>query len=225
LETAPTSDLERVGQYFSRSATAFDALYSEDQVHPLMRFVNKKFRSDIYERFMLSLTHVQRHRLHSALDVGCGSGRYAYALARLKLSRIVGIDVSQRMIDLAIETTTEVHGDHTALEFVCCDFDTFRTYERFDVVLAMGFFDYVKDPRPVLRKMRELATHSVIASFPSISFYRTPIRKVRYYLKNCPVYFYRASDIPLIAREAGFSACEVKKIKGAGMDYFVTLFP
>src|SRR5207245_3284014 len=153
------------------------------------------------------------------LDVGCGSGRYAHAFAQLALSRIVGLDVSQKMIKLAIESTGEAQGDGGTLEFVCCDFGAFRTDETFDVVLAMGFFDYVKDPIPVLKRMKELATHSVIASFPSISIYRTPIRKVRYYFKKCPVYFYRRHQILSCAREVGFSRCDVKKIRGAGMDY------
>jgi len=103
-------------------------------------------------------------------------------------------------------------------------FETFQTKESFDVVLAMGFFDYIQDQIPVLQRMGELANHSVIASFPSISWYRTPIRKIRYFAKRCPVYFYKRKDIDSFAKAAGFARNETLKIDGAGQDYFVAFF-
>jgi hypothetical protein len=45
-------------------------------------------------------------------------------------------------------------------------------------------FDYIEEPEAALRKMKELARHSVVASFPSRSVYRTPLRKVRYAIKR-----------------------------------------
>ena len=92
----------------------------------------------------------------------------------------------------------------------------FQVSESFDVVIAMGFFDYVQSPVPVLQRMAGFARHSVIASFPSISWYRTPIRKVRYFFKRCPVYFYRSSEIDFLGKAAGFARTEIVKIEGAG---------
>jgi 2-polyprenyl-3-methyl-5-hydroxy-6-metoxy-1,4-benzoquinol methylase len=216
------TDLARVTDYFTRSAEAFDSLYGETAQHPLMRWVNARFRSDIYERFARSLAHFQRNRLSSCLDVGCGSGRYARALAELGLTRVLGVDVSPTMIELARQHTAGVAGDGQRIDFVVSDFERFETDERFDAVLAMGFFDYVRDPIPILAKMRELATHSVVASFPSHHFYRTPIREVRYRIKRCPVYFYDDRHVRALGAAAGFAATSVEKIPGAGMDYFVT---
>jgi hypothetical protein len=74
-----------------------------------------------------------------------------------------------------------------------------------------------------LKTMRALAANSVIASFPSISFYRTPIRKLRYKIKKCPVYFYRPAEIEELTRHAGFASCRITKIPGAGMDYIASM--
>lgn len=216
------TDLARVTDYFTRSAEAFDSLYGETTQHPLMRWVNSRFRSDIYERFARSLAHVKRYGLESCLDVGCGSGRYARALAELGLTRIVGVDVSPTMIELARQHTAGVARAGQEVRFVLSDFESYPDDERYDVVMAMGFFDYVRDPIPVLRKMRGLAGHSVIASFPSYHVYRTPIRALRYAIKRCPVYFYDDRHARALGVAAGFASTEVQKIPGAGMDYFVT---
>lgn len=218
------SESNKVMNYFNRTALTFDSLYSEREMSSLIRFINRRFRRDIYERYILSLEHVQKHNAKTVLDVGCGSGRYALGLYEVGVIRIVGIDFSPKMIELAREYTKSVQGSNEIFEFVCCDFMEFDTKETYDVVIAMGFFDYVKEPVDVLKKMRKLSNHSVIASFPSVSLYRTPLRKIRYYLKQCPVYFYNPTMIRSFSVEAGFGNCDVTKIKGAGMDYFVAFF-
>jgi 2-polyprenyl-3-methyl-5-hydroxy-6-metoxy-1,4-benzoquinol methylase len=215
-------DSDDVAQYFTRSATTFDALYSQEKLPSLVRFLNRRFRRDIYERFTLTTNHIRKHNLKTILDVGCGPGRYAHALAQAGATRIVGLDVSEKMIELATARNSALNALGCSVAFVCSDFMEFRTNETFDTVLAMGFFDYVKDALPALNRMRPLATHSVIASFPSISWYRTPARKLRYYFKGCPVYFYKRSDIESLGVRAGFSSVAIRKIEGAGQDYFAT---
>lgn len=213
---------EGVRNYFSRAASTFDALYAERRMSPFKRFVNRHFRRDIYERFLLTMEHFKTHGLKSALDVGCGSGRYAVSLADLGVERILGIDFSPAMIELARTYAQEAAA--TRCEFACADFTAFETEERFDGVIAMGVFDYFPEPLPVLARMRELARHSVVASFPSVNLYRTPIRKLRYRIKRCPVYFYDRRAIDELVRSAGFSRHEITKIRGAGMDYFIAMY-
>jgi SAM-dependent methyltransferase len=218
------SDAARVEQYFTRSAVLFDSLYDAENAASAVKWLNRTFRRDIYERFRLSIDHVQSHGLETVLDVGCGSGRYEVGLAAIGVRRIVALDVSPGMIQLARELTAKREQRQTTFEFVQQDFAVFHTSGTFDAVLAMGFFDYVRDPVAVLQRMRGFAQHSLIASFPSISWYRTPIRKLRYLAKRCPVYFYRRSDIDRLARESGFARHEITKIEGAGQDYFVAFF-
>jgi len=216
------SDTTDVKQYFTRAAVSFDSLYLED-AGSVARFINRRFRRDIYERFMLTLSHVERFRPETILDVGCGSGRYAVALAQMGVKRIVGLDISDGMIGLAKKLSTET-GTNEQIEFWCGDFMDYRSATTFRTVIAMGFFDYIRDPTPVLARMRSLAEHSVIASFPSTNWYRTPIRKTRYAIKRCPVYFYQRKQIEQLGRSSGFAHTEVHKIAGAGQDYFVAFY-
>lgn len=212
-------DHQRAAAYFDRKAELFDSLYSLDKTSPFMRFMNRHFRSDIYERYLLTINHVKSSKAQSVLDVGIGSGRYATGYTEAGVKRVVGVDISNSMLDLAREHVQRLKSTETRFEFVLSDIDAYETADKFDVVVAMGFFDYISEPVPSLAKLREFCVHSVIASFPSISFYRTPLRKVRYAIKKCPVYFYRIEQVERLANEAGFSKCQVTKIKGAGMDY------
>lgn len=214
-------DGEMVRDYFHRSAVSFDSLYTEGTMSPLMRSVNARFRRDIYERYRLTIEHAERSGAKSVLDIGCGSGRYEVGLAEAGVERAVGVDFSPGMIDLARQYTRDLS---MHCEFICQDFMAYETDERFDLVFAMGVFDYVPEPLTMLEKMRDLATHSVMASFPSLNVYRTPIRKVRYMAKRCPVYFYTAGSVEELAQRAGFARHTLHKIPGAGMDYVLTAY-
>jgi SAM-dependent methyltransferase len=216
------NDTQKVREYFSRSAVSFDSLYADEDMGAAWRWVNQRFRRDIYERFLRTMEHVRRNQIRSVLDVGCGSGRYAIAFHEHGVQRVTGVDIAPDMIELFRRYTQPLAGEGTDFEAVCGDFMEYQPEEPFELVVAMGFFDYIEDPGPVLAKMRSLASHSVIASFPSISPIRTPIRKVRYAIKRCPVYFYERDDVALLSEQAGFASLAIDKVPGAGMDYVVT---
>lgn len=50
-----------------------------------------------------------------------------------------------------------------------------------ETMIGIGSFDYVKEPLPILKKMRESATSKVIISFPRAWTWRVPLRGVRLY--------------------------------------------
>lgn len=211
--------------YFTRSAVSFDSLYSPAKTGRVMRFLNRRFRRDIFERFVLTVDHVRNCEARTVFDVGCGSGRYVSAFTEVGVRRYVGIDFSPAMIELARAANSgRGFGDAAAPEFVCGDVLNYRTNETFDVVVAMGVFDYVADPAALLAKLASLSRHSVVASFPSINWYRTPIRKTRYFFKRCPVYFFDRRRIEALAESASFADYRIRKIEGAGQDYFVEFF-
>jgi hypothetical protein len=115
------------------------------------------------------------------------------------------------------ENVSDAEIDLVQGDFLCWD-----TEERFDLIVAMGLFDYVSNPGEALERMRLLCRNTVIASFPSRHWLRTPIRRVRYAYKRCPVFFYDHGMIKRLGQDAGFAACKITKIKGAGMDYIGT---
>jgi len=211
-----------IGSYFDRAAEAFDGLYSLHGQNAVMRWVNRRFRRDIAGRFLRTMQHAKDTAPASVLDVGCGSGRYITALAEAGGNRLVGIDLSIEMLELARRQTSQISGSR--IEFIHGDFSEWSSDEQFDLIVAMGFFDYVNDAATVLAKMRASCHRSVIASFPSRHWFRTPLRRIRYRLKKCPVYFYGAEQITQLGRDAGFARTDLTKVPGAGMDYVATFW-
>jgi SAM-dependent methyltransferase len=79
---------------------------------------------------------VERHRIRSALDAGCGGGALMFALRRCGVEP-VGLDISEPMLQLAIDNARQWE---ERFEFVNAPFsDAGRIFpDRFDAVFAMG---------------------------------------------------------------------------------------
>src|SRR5260370_5927490 len=131
------SDAARVEQYFGRAGELFDSMYDAENAASAVIWPNRLFRRDMYERFRLTLDHVQGHRLQSVLDVGCGSGRYEVGLAGIGVRKIVALDVSPGMIQLARENTRNRSEMQASLEFVQQDFAAFQASGTFVAIFSM----------------------------------------------------------------------------------------
>jgi hypothetical protein len=94
-------------------------------------------------------------------------------------------------------------------EFLCADALTHPFSKRFDVVVALGVFDYLRDPHSLLCRMIELAEGKVIASFPGWSPVRAPLRKARYWLRDCPVYFSTLKRLHQVCQDSGLQRYEL----------------
>lgn len=202
-----SSRRDDVQTYFERTADQFDHLYEDSSQSLVMRRLNRWLRSDIAQRFGVVMRHAQEIGARSVLDIGCGSGRYLAALPGIGVNRAVGLDISRPMLDLARRRVAVIERCRTDL--IESDFMQWESDEQFDLVIAMGYFDYQDDPVVHLRKMASHARHSVIASFPRRHLIRTPIRRVRYLLKRCPVHFFNALEIDSLGIQAGFANRDV----------------
>ncbi len=212
---------EQVRDYWKRSAVPFDALYSERAMNPVVRHVNRILRFGVYQRYMLLMEYLRDNQIRTLLDVGCGSGRYAMGAADAGVREYVGVDFSDEMIALARSATRDVASRMDRCEFRIADFMTLEGDQTYEVVSAMGVFDYIADATPALAKLALLATHSVLATFPGYSPYRAPLRWIRLRLRGCPVYFYSQRRIRLLSEVVGFRRYEVVKMKGLGSENFV----
>jgi hypothetical protein len=65
----------------------------------------------------------------------------------------------------------------------------------FDAAIAMGFFDYVADPAPMVAAMRARTRRTMILSFPKAHEWRVPVRRLRFRLMRCPLYLYTDARI------------------------------
>lgn len=213
---------QKVGAYFDKAAGTFDTFYDHKR-SLFMQWVDKKFRSDVFKRYSLTFETIKPLEGKTVLDVGCGSGPYVVEAARRGAKRVAGLDMAQAMLDLG-HRRADAAGVANKCEFILGTFPQDSPQETFDYAIVMGVMDYIADPLVFLSTLAQRVRLCAVLSFPSKHWFRTPLRKVRYWLKRCPVYFYEPLQIEKISETAGFSKTEIKKIPGAGMDYFVTLF-
>ncbi len=205
----PTSP--KIELYFQQRARQFDALYAEER--DWRYYFNRLFRRALYQRVRLTVEAFRGLDDFTLLDVGCGSGRNSLVFLKCGARRVVGIDFSENMIRMAQDYCRE-QGVAGNCEFIRADVLAHPFRERFDVVVALGVFDYIRDPHDLLLRMRELATRRVVASFPGLSMVRAPLRKLRYWIRNCPVYFSSRKRLQRICRKIGLEHFELVPVAG-----------
>lgn len=192
---------ELVQKHFDKDAVRFDAIY-EDRKPFHQRLVDRIFRGVVVERFKLVCTLAPQHDPWTVLDIGCGSGRYGLALAQQGAARALGLDFSERMIQIAKEAAGKLSLE-SKCEFRVCEFLEHKDTEQFDLVLAMGYYDYLRDPLAHLRKMHGLTRGRLFASFPKRWEFRAPSRKLRFLAQNAFVRFYSRGEVESLVQQAG----------------------
>jgi len=93
----------------------------------------------------------------SVLDMACGEGYYSRAFKRLGARRVVGIDLSSKMIELARAGEAE---SRLGVEYVVGDATTYKPDEPFDIVAAAYLLNYA-DTREKLVAMCQAVSRSL----------------------------------------------------------------
>lgn len=194
---------QRVRERFREKAHAFDDLYEDER--PLTRLL----RPGLFLRRQLAADTVREWGAPRVLDVGCGSGRIGEFVLEAGASHYLGIDFAEPMIELA-RTRLERHSERT--ELIIGDFLKTPLSGPFDVILALGLFDYLPDAERFARRIFELcAPHGcLVGSFPSWSLIKGPIRKLRYeWIGDCPIFNYSRRELQLMLGASGFERIEI----------------
>jgi trans-aconitate methyltransferase len=84
-------------------------------------------------------------RTDDVLDLGCGTGHLAQEIRVLTDGRVVGMDLSPEMIELAREAAP------ATIEFVTGDVHALDMPEAFDAILSNSAFQWFKDGEHALR--------------------------------------------------------------------------
>src|ERR671932_1010427 len=193
----------RVREHFRRKAFSFDHLYDEE--HALQRLL----RPGLFNRRELARDVARDYNAPSVLDVGGGSGRIGELVLPDGASRYVDVDLSDTMLALARERLARF-GDK--VELVQGDFLTTQLQGPFDVVLGLGYFDYIEDAAAHTRRIGELCSGSAVASFPRWTWAKGPVRKLRYeVINNCPIFDYDRDGIRRLFDEAGFGKITIRQ--------------
>ena len=211
--TTPAASTTPTRRYFERRAEAFDRLYTRQSPGTrLLRMGPRRSRD-----FAASI--VAEHESPTVLDVGCGPGRVGEAVMEAGASRYVGVDFSPRMLELARTRLADVE----PVQLIESDFLELDLAERYDVVLALGLFDYLDDPGRAASWLVDHCEQTLVATFSRRDRVKTPIRRLHYeVVHRCPIYFYVEADAEALLRAAGFARIEfVSGPRG----FFITASP
>jgi SAM-dependent methyltransferase len=193
----------RVRRRFRAKAQQFDDLYEDER--PLAR----RLRPGLFRRRQLAADTVSSYGSPRVLDVGCGSGRIGEFALQAGAAQYLGIDFSEPMIELA--RSRLAHVDERA-QLIVADFLSAPIDGQFDVVLALGLFDYLPAPHRFTRRMFELCAPGgcLVASFPSWSLLKGPVRKVRYeWIGDCPIFNYSVRELEMLLGASGFDPLDI----------------
>lgn len=208
----------RIRKHFDDDSARFDAIYTDDKpAH--QRFVDTYVRGIVAERLRIARVLAPIPGEWTLLDVGCGSGRFDIALVKDGASHALGIDFAPRMIEIA-EREAKAAGVADRCTFRVEEFMNFKPEGRFDIVMAIGYFDYVKDAEAHLKKMLELARVRLFASFPKRMEWRVPMRMARFALSGGFVRFYSRGEIEGAMARLGL-APERAVLIDLGRDYLL----
>lgn len=209
------SKTEEVRYRFEWDAKNFAAIYSDSSI--ASRLFNRAFRKAIFVRYDVAMQESGDAKGKSFLDIGCGSGIYSIELAKRGADRVLGIDFSAPMLEIARSSARDA-GVEDRTQFELADFMThdFKK-DHFDVSIAMGVFDYLEDPGPFLKKMSQLTRGKILASFPRFSLVRGNARRLRYRLTNRgDVFYYTADRISNLVRDAGIKHHRLVNVTSSG---------
>ena len=158
----------------------------------------------------------------SVLDVGCGGGILAEAMARLG-ARVTGIDLSEKPLKVAQLHLLE---SGLAIDYHLASAEDFsrRNGARFDVVACMELLEHVPDPSSTVAACAQLVKPGGRVFFSTINrnpkSYLLAVIGAEYLLKLLPkgthdyARFIKPSELSRWCRDAGLETIELK-----GMTY------
>ena len=90
----------------------------------------------------------------SVVDLACGEGHYTRSLKQLGAKRVLGVDLSERMIDLA----RQQESDHPlGIEYTVGDAMRLQFSETFDLAVAAYLLNYAHDRKELVTICRNVA--------------------------------------------------------------------
>ena len=163
------------------------------------------------------------------LDYGCATGTIAIKIAD-KVKKIVGIDISHKMIEAAKRKVIE--GKIENIDFVQSPISDERfKRESFDVVLALNILHFLEDIQKVLKKINDLLKPGgfFISVTPCLGekksfldilifilvFFQTKMGIIPY------TRFFRISELEVFIANANFQIIETESFHSPGAQYFI----
>ena len=194
-----STGLTATRRYFEKRADAIDRFYAVPVTG------NHALRRGPWRGRELAVALLAELASARVLDIGCGPGRVAEAVIGAGASSYVGIDLSPHMLELA---RARLDG-FDSVELLEGDFLELDVPGAFDVVLALGLFDYLEEPERAAEWMRARCSSALLASFTRWDWVKGPIRHLHYeVLHGCPIHDYTEPFAEAMLTAAGFRRVE-----------------
>jgi len=144
-----TAELEELAMSGAGENAQYDSIaaqYSEGKQSPLRKFI------EAYSLFQMA-GDVQGLRV---LDLACGDGIYSRRLKQAGAARVVGVDISQGMIDIAEQAEQQ---QPLGIEYICSDAKDIQGLGEFDLILGAYLFHYAPDEQSLLAMATAARAH------------------------------------------------------------------
>lgn len=172
---------------------------------------DKLFRKAVYTRTAVALQTIKEYGQCTILDVGSGPGVNSVTwLKNSDATFLLGIDFAENMNEYA-RKNAEAEGVASRCKFVQGDFLTYDfSGQKFDVSVAAGVTDYVKEIEALIKKMDAVSNKAFVASWPTNGL-RMALRRKRY---TCPVYHYNEADVRRIHEGCNIKSLDIIPMQG-----------
>ena len=220
--TKPKNNISNdVSIFFDGYAHDFSSIYKEDtkKRSSFNKLMDRWFRQAIKDRFNRTANETKKDSIKSVLDIGCGPGHFVVKFLEQR-KKVTALDIAPSMLRITKKRVQKM-GKENEVTFILEDYLKHKPIKKFDAACVMGFFDYVEDPVIVLKKLLNDVEKEIYISIPDNKGFLAWQRKIRYSLRNCPLFLYSKEFLEDSLKKAGcFEISEITKIDRG---YFVTI--
>ena len=86
------------------------------------------------------------------LDLGCGNGHFARYCVENGAAKVVGVDISKKMIEQA-----KMENSHDKIEYICMPIEDLHLQNQtFDIIISSLVMHYIKDYAAIIKKIGRL---------------------------------------------------------------------
>jgi SAM-dependent methyltransferase len=176
----------RVREFFDRHALAYDARFAGGALATAWARLS---RPAVFERLRAATALVRSLGHPDVLDLGCGNGLGAIAMADAGARSITGVDFSAAMLDIA-RRRVAARPRGAAIDLIEGDILTWPGAPRgWDLVVALGVLEYYPDASGLVARMAELTRAWALFSVRAWTPLRGAIRARHYARAQCPIHF------------------------------------
>jgi 2-polyprenyl-3-methyl-5-hydroxy-6-metoxy-1,4-benzoquinol methylase len=190
-----------IQKYFAKRVKCYEEAYSRTKPTGLTNTIYHLCWFPLRLIFSHTTTYLKGLEPRTVLDIGCGCGNYSVELAS-RGALVTALDTCAEMIAATRHRVEQSRlGDR--IKTVHADYIEWSmgSAQKYDLILAIGLFDYVRDAGQYLESFRRLSDE-VIMTFPSdypLSF----LAHFSYRHQGVQGYFYTRKAIEGLLKSAG----------------------